>query len=100
MACHFALDPTSTSSSTALLTPQSTGTHDSSPPAPSRKSPPQTVFYPNVNAVNKEQKHYSRSVAKRDSTIALGSIEHLQHYFTKTGLIVKNEYVTLSLFLS
>jgi hypothetical protein len=25
--------------------------------------------------------------------MALGSIEHLQHYFTKTGLIAKKEYV-------
>jgi len=32
--------------------------------------------------------------------MALGSIEHLQHYFTKTGLITKKEYVSLSLSLS
>lgn len=31
--------------------------------------------------------------------MALGSIEHLQHYFTKTGLIAKKEYVTV-LYLS
>ena len=86
-----------TSSSIPFLTLQSTGTHDSSYPAPSRKSRPQPAFYPNVNAMNKEQKPFSRSAAKRDSVTALGSIEHLQHYFTKTGLITKKEYVTLSL---
>ena len=48
---------------------------------------------PNVNAANKEQKPFSRSAAKRGSVMALGSIEHLQHYFTKTGLIAKKEYV-------
>ena len=79
------------------FTPQSTGTQDSSPPTSSGKSRPQAAFYPNVNAVNKEQKPFSRSAAKRDSVMALGSIEHLQHYFTKTGLITKKEYVTLSL---
>jgi hypothetical protein len=82
------------SSSTPYLTPQSTGTQDSSPPASSQKSRPQAAFYPNVNAVNKEQKPFSRSAAKRNSVMALGSIEHLQHYFTKTGLITKKEYVT------
>ncbi|KAI0248527.1 hypothetical protein BJV78DRAFT_1235181 [Lactifluus subvellereus] len=79
------------SSSTPSLTPQSTGTQDSSPSAPSRKSRPQAAFYPNVNAANKEQKPFSRSAAKRGSVMALGSIEHLQHYFTKTGLITKKE---------
>jgi hypothetical protein len=87
------------SSSTLYLTPQSTGTQDSSPPTSGGKSRPQAAFYPNVNAVNKEQKPFSRSAAKRDSVMALGSIEHLQHYFTKTGLITKKEYVTLSLSL-
>ncbi len=87
------------SSSTPSLTPQSTGTQDSSPTAPSRKSRPQAAFYPNVNAANKEQKPFSRSAAKRESVMALGSIEHLQHYFTKTGLIAKKEYVTVSLSL-
>lgn len=85
------------SSSTSYLTPQSTGTQDSSPPSSSNKSRPQAAFYPNVNAANKEQKPFSRSAAKRESVMALGSIEHLQHYFTKTGLIVKKEYVTLFL---
>ena len=82
------------SSSTPSLTPQSTGTQDSSSPRPpSKKSRPQAAVYPNVNATNKEQKPFSRSAAKRGSVMALGSIEHLQHYFTKTGLIAKKEYV-------
>ena len=82
------------SSSTPSLTPQSTGTQDSSSPrAPSKKPRPQAAVYPNVNAANKEQKPFSRSAAKRGSVMALGSIEHLQHYFTKTGLIAKKEYV-------
>ncbi|KAH9975003.1 hypothetical protein BGW80DRAFT_1299516 [Lactifluus volemus] len=79
------------SSSTPSLTPQSTGTQDSSPPAPTMKSRPQAAFYPNSTAANKEQKPFSRSAAKRGSVMALGSIEHLQHYFTKTGLIAKKE---------
>jgi hypothetical protein len=83
------------SSSTPSLTPQSTGTQDSSPRAQSRKPRPQAAVYPNVNAANKEQKPFSRSAAKRESVMALGSIEHLQHYFTKTGLIAKKEYVTM-----
>ncbi|KAH9051607.1 hypothetical protein EDB83DRAFT_2622471, partial [Lactarius deliciosus] len=61
--------------------------------APNKKFRPQAAFYPNVNAANKEQKPFSRSAAKRESVMALGSIEHLQHYFTKTGLIAKKEYV-------
>jgi len=81
------------SSSTPSLTPQSTGTQDSSPRAPTRKTRPQAAFYPNVNAATKEQKPFSRSAAKRESVMALGSIEHLQHYFTKTGLIAKKECV-------
>jgi hypothetical protein len=81
------------SSSTPSLTPQSTGTQDSSPRASTRKPRPQAAFYPNVNAAMKEQKPFSRSAAKRDSVMALGSIEHLQHYFTKTGLIAKKECV-------
>ena len=82
------------SSSTPSLTPQSTGTQDSSPRAPTRKTRPQAAIYPNVNAATKEQKPFSRSAAKRESVMALGSIEHLQHYFTKTGLIAKKEYVS------
>ncbi|KIN96740.1 hypothetical protein M404DRAFT_162355 [Pisolithus tinctorius Marx 270] len=49
----------------------------------------QIAFYPNSNASNKPVKPFSRSAAKRQSVMALGSIEHLQHYFTKTGLAAK-----------
>lgn len=50
-------------------------------------------FYPNNSASNgiKPTNPFSRSAAKRGSVMALGSIEHLQHYFTKTGLAAKNE---------
>ncbi|KIK24702.1 hypothetical protein PISMIDRAFT_645351 [Pisolithus microcarpus 441] len=57
------------------------------------KKPPgsrrQVAFYPNSNSSNKPVKPFSRSAAKRQSVMALGSIEHLQHYFTKTGLAAK-----------
>lgn len=59
-----------------------------------KKSRRQTAFYPNVNSSNKLQKPFSRSAAKRESVMALGSIEHLQHYFTKTGIAAKKKYVT------
>ena len=78
-------------SSTPSLTPQSTGTQDSSPGVSAKKSRRQVAFYPNHNAINKPQKPFSRSAAKRESVMALGSIEHLQHYFTKTGIAAKKE---------
>ncbi|KAI0795825.1 hypothetical protein C8Q75DRAFT_791040 [Abortiporus biennis] len=52
----------------------------------SKKTRRQVAFYPNVNSSNKPQKPFSRSAAKRESVMALGSIEHLQHYFTKSGI--------------
>jgi hypothetical protein len=77
-----------------LLTPDSTGAADSEA-APSqfavKKARRQTAFYPNVNSTNKPQKPFSRSAAKRESVMALGSIEHLQHYFTKTGIEAKKK---------
>ncbi|KAF8335400.1 uncharacterized protein EI90DRAFT_3153008 [Cantharellus anzutake] len=51
-----------------------------------KKQRRQTAVYPNINSTNKVEKPFSKSAAKRDSVLALGSIEHLQHYFTKTGL--------------
>ena len=51
----------------------------------------QTAYYPLVNASNKPSKPFSRSAAKRESVLQLGSIEHLQHYFTKTGLKAANK---------
>lgn len=53
----------------------------------------QVAFYPNMNATNKPQKPFSRSAAKRESVMALGSIEYLQHYFTKTGIAAESECV-------
>lgn len=95
------------SDSPMLLTPESTGTTSgltidtSSPESPTasstssisatKKARRQTAFYPNMNASNKQQKPFSRSAAKRESVMALGSIEHLQHYFTKTGLAAKKK---------
>ena len=46
-----------------------------------------------MNSSNKPQKPFSRSAAKRESVMALGSIEYLQHYFTKTGLAAESECV-------
>jgi hypothetical protein len=89
----------SASTSPLLLTPESTGTSGSqlaividspsSNAGSAQKARRQTAFYPNVNSSNKPQKPFSRSAAKRESVMALGSIEHLQHYFTKTGLASK-----------
>lgn len=53
----------------------------------------QVAFYPNMNATNKPVKPFSRSAAKRESVMALGSIEYLQHYFTKTGIAAESECV-------
>ncbi|KAF9560411.1 hypothetical protein CPC08DRAFT_762703 [Agrocybe pediades] len=94
------------SDSPMLLTPESTGTPSgltidtNLPDSPTtstsssasntlKKARRQTAFYPNMNSSNKQQKPFSRSAAKRESVMALGSIEHLQHYFTKTGLAAK-----------
>ncbi|KAJ7666905.1 hypothetical protein DFH06DRAFT_253115 [Mycena polygramma] len=85
-------DSSSASESPMLLTPDSTGAPDAEVAASKssiKKSRRQTAFYPNVNSSNKPQKPFSRSAAKRESVMALGSIEHLQHYFTKTGIEAK-----------
>lgn len=58
-----------------------------------KKSRRQVAFYPNMNQANKPLKPFSRSAAKRESVMALGSIEHLQHYFTKTGLAAETKCV-------
>lgn len=89
------------SDSPLVLTPESTGTNLSqvnslpnSPAASStamKKARRQTAFYPNMNSSNKPQKPFSRSAAKRESVMALGSIEHLQYFFTKTGLAAKKK---------
>ncbi|KAG9045332.1 hypothetical protein FS837_006495 [Tulasnella sp. UAMH 9824] len=54
-----------------------------------RKARRQTAFYPNLQ--NKPSNPFSKSAAKRESVMALGSIEHLQHYFTKAGLASKRK---------
>ena len=64
-------------------------------PAP-KKARRQVAFYPSTNASNKPQKPFSRSAAKRESVMALGSIEHLQHYFAKSGIAAENECVPFS----
>jgi hypothetical protein len=92
---HFAMNSDSSASTPMALTPQSTGSPDS-PVAKKTRRP--TAFYPNVNASNKQQKPFSRSAAKRESVLALGSIEHLQHYFTKTGIAPKKQYVSFESF--
>jgi len=85
------------SESPLVLTPESTGTSVAtglSTPDTSftaKKARRQTAFYPNMNSANKPQKPFSRSAAKRESVMALGSIEHLQHYFTKTGIAAKKK---------
>ena len=56
----------------------------------------QFAYYPNMNSANKPTKPFSRSAAKRESVMALGSIEHLQHYFTKTGIAAEKKYVVPS----
>ncbi|KAI5832635.1 hypothetical protein K523DRAFT_234704 [Schizophyllum commune Tattone D] len=78
----------STSTSPMALTPESTGSSPD-PSSAARKARRQTAFYPNLNSANKPPKPFSRSAAKRESVMMLGSIEHLQHYFTKTGIAAK-----------
>ncbi|GJJ14255.1 hypothetical protein Clacol_008519 [Clathrus columnatus] len=55
-----------------------------SPASALRSGKRQAAFYPNT--ISKSPKPFSRSAAKRESVMALGSIEHLQYYFTKTGV--------------
>ena len=88
-------------STTPALTPDYTGSGEgegSASPASetATKSRRLTAFYPNMNSGNKPLKPFSRSAAKRQSVMTLGSIEHLQHYFTKTGIAAKSKYVSVS----
>ena len=64
---------------------------DSTTQTSTKKARRQTAFYPNMNASNKPLKPFSRSAAKRESVMTLGSIEHLQHYFTKAGIAAKKK---------
>ncbi|KAG8215729.1 hypothetical protein J3R82DRAFT_7622 [Butyriboletus roseoflavus] len=88
-------------STTPSLTPDYTGSGEgegSSSPASetATKTRRLTAFYPNMNSSNKPLKPFSRSAAKRQSVMTLGSIEHLQHYFTKTGIAAKSKCVSPS----
>ncbi|KAG8983659.1 hypothetical protein FRB94_005362 [Tulasnella sp. JGI-2019a] len=53
-----------------------------------KRSRRQAAFYPMQNKPNNP---FSKSAVKRESVMALGSIEHLQHYFTKAGLATKRQ---------
>ena len=45
------------------------------------------LFYPSVTlAAKSNQAPFSRSAAKRESILALGSIGYLQHLYTKQGM--------------
>ena len=80
--------------SEAQLHEEAMDTFEFPPSSNSQKKPRRsTAFYPNMKAAGKPQKPFSRSAAKRESVMALGSIEYLQHYFTKTGLAAESECV-------
>ena len=81
----------SSSSTPPALTPDVTGSALEANKKPTRR---QIAFYPNMNSTNKPVKPFSRSAAKRQSVMTLGSIEHLQHYFTKAGLAAKTKCVS------
>lgn len=83
----MASDPSLQDSESSATTQQDSA----SPTASTRKTRRQTAFYPNT--ANKPQKPFSRSAAKRESVMALGSIEYLQHYFTKTGIAPRQRFV-------
>lgn len=55
-------------------------------PSTSKANRRQTACYPQTNSSNKQSKPFSRSAAKRESVLQLGSIEHLQHYFIKSSI--------------
>jgi len=59
-------------------------------PAEVKKSRRQTAFYPAVSSTS-NTKPFSKSAAKRESVLSLTSIEHLQYYFTKTGIAAKQK---------
>jgi hypothetical protein len=83
----MASDPSFQGSESSSTTQQDSA----SPITAARKARRQTAFYPNM--ANKPQKPFSRSAAKRESVMALGSIEYLQHYFTKTGIAPRKKFV-------
>ena len=87
---------TPTDSEDSLQAPIAGPPREASTPSPNgtKKTRRQTgAFYPLVNSSNKLSKPFSRSAAKRESVLALGSIEHLQYYFTKAGIAAKEKCV-------
>ena len=53
------------------------------------------LFYPSAGlAAKSNQQPFSRSAAKRDSIMALGSIGYLQHLYTKQGIANRNRPLT------
>ena len=90
------MDPSTTPSSPQTSPPSNTSPDPADTTQPgqtTKRSRRQVAFYPNMNSTNKPLKPFSRSAAKRESVMALGSIEHLQHYFTKTGIAAEKKYV-------
>lgn len=88
-----AMMSSSSSSTPPALTPDVTGSGLETGKAEKKPTRRQIAFYPNMNSSNKPVKPFSRSAAKRQSVMTLGSIEHLQHYFTKAGLSAKTKCV-------
>ncbi|KLO05055.1 hypothetical protein SCHPADRAFT_1003074 [Schizopora paradoxa] len=78
--------PTEMHESSDVFEFPSSASSSSSSPSKARR---QTAIYPNLSGLNKPSKPFSRSAAKRESVMALGSIEYLQHYFTKSGIAAK-----------
>lgn len=63
-------------------------THVTNKPLKKKRS---ALFYPSPALLaTSNQAPYSRSAAKRDSIMALGSIGHLQHMYTKQGIASRN----------
>jgi len=89
-----AMMSSSSSSTPPALTPDVTGSGLEIGKAEKKLARRQIAFYPNMNSSNKPVKPFSRSAAKRQSVMTLGSIEHLQHYFTKAGLSAKTKCVS------
>ncbi len=55
------------------------------------------LFYPSASVAAKfNQQPFSRSAAKRDSILALGSIGYLQHLYTKQGIANRSRPATKS----
>ncbi|KAF6752713.1 hypothetical protein DFP72DRAFT_904600 [Ephemerocybe angulata] len=79
------------------LTPESTGgpsiglsaSNSSEGSTAPKKSRRQAAMLATHAGSPKPVKPFSRSAAKRESVLALGSIEHLQQYYTRTGMVNK-----------